>query len=424
VRHRRLDCILFFLVTAISLTPGRTALARDCPSLLSGRLFQIGDTLELGAEFRSFYFGAAVGEGLPISPGPDEADYPWDNNVFLGLRALLYWYPAEGLTIAVEDELRYRWPGWEASGVPGLDNRPVSLFIEYETNGITVTGGLQSFYFGTAAVLDQRFLGLSAQLEHEVFSIEVFGGVTMRHFMRNAAHSMWMSYMSDTNGWKYASQDLSENFAIGAIFSLRSVVRPFRLELLYLISEASLEQLRSQAVSLHFAGPIWRPYLSFVLEPLVVIDSDANVFPGVVAEVRARFGSEANLPTLSVGGASSFLHLQDDDPAARYNAVYENLSLGMIRRFNLHQGHVLYARAAWQIIDYVGLFAGYYANIDVAIDPTEGRVLDVNDELDVGVALQVNDLYRMNLAYVAMNLAGDHDTSHGVYVEARIIIGR
>ncbi len=412
--RRSAPLVLLGALVLVSLTTPRASWARDCPSLLPGHLFQIGDTLEIGAEFRAFYWGISVGEGLPTSPGPGGEEYPWENNVFLGLRTMLYWYPTDGLTIGLEDEIRYRWPGWDASAVPGLDHRPVQIFIEYETHGFQFTGGLQPFYFGTAAVLDQRFVGLAAQYEHQIFSIRAFGGMTMRHFMRNAANSMWMSYMSDTNGWKFTSQSLTENFAVGMIFSLRRIVRPYRLQLLYLYSHASYEHLRSHALSIHFAGPIWRPYISFVLEPLVLIDHESTVLPGLVAEVRARFGRESNRPTLAVGVASSFLHLADEDETQRFSAVYENLSLGMIRRFNLHQGHIIYARAKWSIIDHVGLFASYY----VALDD------EVSDELDAGVWLQVNDLYRMNLAYVGLNYAGDHDTSHGLYVEARIIIGR
>ncbi len=421
MRHTVPKTLLWVALTTLTLCHATEARARDCPSLLSGHLFAIGDTLELGAEFRAFYFGVSVGEGLPISPDPMlELDRPWENNVFLGLRTLLYWYPAEGLTIVVEDEIRYRWPGWEERAVPGLDHRPVSLFVEYETRGFLVSAGLQPFAFGTSAVLDQRFIGLAAQYEHEVFSIRLLGGMAMRHLMRNAAHSMWMSYMSDTNGWKFVSQNPAENFAAGMVFRLRRPVRPFRLELLYLYSHTVYKHLRSHAVSLHFAGPIWRPYLSFVLEPLVLIDHENHVLPGVVGLVRARFGRGADRPTLTVGGASSFLHHVPEadenlDDARRLAAVYENLSLGMVRRFNLRQGHIVFARADWQIIDYVGLFAGYYLNIPGG---------DLADELDVGVALEVNDLYRINLAYVGMDLAGGLDPSHAFYVEARIIIGR
>jgi hypothetical protein len=419
-RDRLVAGVAITLATLAFLAPS-PASARDCPSLLSGHLFQIGDTLELGAEFRAFYFGVSVGEGLPVSPDPMlELGWPWENNVFLGLRTLLYWYPAEGLTFVVEDEIRYRWPGWDGHAVPGLDHRPVSLFVEYETHDLTFTGGLHSFAFGTSAVLDQRFIGLSAQYEHDVFSIELLGGMTARHYMRNAAHSMWMSYMSDTNGWKFTSENLAENFAAGLIFSLRRVVRPYRLQLLYLYSHTSYEHLRSHAVSLHFAGPIWSPYLSFVLEAMVLIDHENHPLPGMVAELRARFGRSANIPSLSVGAASSFLHTipgVDDDPAdeRRLASVYENLSLGMIRRFNLRQGHIFYTRANWQIIEQVGLFAAYYLNING---------VGVADELDVGVSLQVNDLYRLSLAYVGMDVAGEPVSSHAIYAEARIIIGR
>ena len=40
--------------------------------------------------------------------------------------------------------------------------------------------------------------------------------MTGRHLMRNAANSMWMSFTSDTNGWKLLSEHLDENLALGA----------------------------------------------------------------------------------------------------------------------------------------------------------------------------------------------------------------
>jgi hypothetical protein len=96
-------------------------------------------------------------------------------------------------------------------------------------------------------------------------------------------------------------------------------------------------------------------------------------------------------------------------------SAFENLSYGLIRRFNLFQGHVVRARFAWQVLEYVRVFADYLVAF-----PHDG----LDDELDVGLWLQLNDLYRLNLAYVGLNLAGEPEASHAVYAEVRIVIGR
>jgi hypothetical protein len=428
--------LLYPLIASAALAcvaaPERAAWARDCPSTCSGYLFAIGDSLEMCADLRLFYLGIDVGQDLPTSRLDGARD--WQNNVFIGLRPLVFWYPADGLTIAIEHEARYRWPGWEENvvpgtdwGVEGLDERPTLFFIEYETHGVTMTGGLQPFSFGSSAVLDQRFMGLQVGYEHDVFNIAAFGGLTMRNLMRNATHSMWMSYQSDTNGWKFVSNDPSENWAVGMSFSLKNL-RPFRLQLLYLYSSPSYEHLESHGISLHFSGPIMRPYMSFSLEPVVMlmsqgqISGDLDAMPGLVAEVRARFGEGVSAPELLLGVATSFL----DDEEHHFASVFENLSWGMIRRFNLRQGDLIRTRFQWQIVEYVRVYADYILAIEH--DVSDGSVF-FEDELDAGLWVQWNDLYRLNLAYVGLNLAreptieGRAEASHGIYAEVRIVIG-
>lgn len=403
-----------FTFALVALFAPNRAEARDCPTTCSGYLWQIGDTLELGAEFRLFYFGAGVGEDMPTSRRDGERHF--EHNIFMAMRPLLYWYPVDGLTIAIEHEARFRWPGWQENAVPGtdfaiagFDHRPTVLFLEYETHGFAMTWGLQPFAFGSGAVLDQRFMGLALEYDHENFNVSAFGGLTMRNFMRNAAHSMWMSYTSATNGWKFTSNNPAENWGVGMTFSIKNV-RPFRLRFLYLYSNPSYDHLESHAYSLHFSGPLWRPYLSFVLEPVFLMHPEEQLLPGVVAEIRARFGRTATSPQLLVGGASSFLNDED----RHMSSVFENLSYGLIRRFNLFQGHIVRTRFSWQVIDYVRVYADY-----VVAFPHDG----LTDELDVGLWMQLNDLYRLNLAYVGINLAGEAQASHAIYAEARIVIG-
>ena len=204
---RPLGNLLPLLMLVLVWASPRLAEGRDCPNAAAGYPFLIGDSLELGAEFRAFYFGISVG-GLDGERRPGDMptaalDSDWgdgepaprhfENNVFLGLRPFLNWYATEHLTLAVENELRFRWPGWEERTVPGLDHRWVSLFLEYEGDGLTLTGGVQPFTFGTGAVLDQRFIGVRVEVDRPVYRMATFGGMTMRPLMRNAGNSMWMS---------------------------------------------------------------------------------------------------------------------------------------------------------------------------------------------------------------------------------------
>lgn len=419
------------LLIAFSL--GSTAEARDCPNTCSGYLFAVGDTLELGGELRAFYLGISVGgveRGVrrrgDMPTARLDGHRVFENNVFIGLRPLIYWYPVDSLTIAFEHEMRFRWPGWEENVVPGtdfavagLDHRPTTLFIEWESSGVTATGGLQPFSFGSSAVLDQRFMGARVEYSHRVFNIAAFGGMTMRNLMRNAGHSMWMSYISATNGWKFTSNDPTENWAVGLTFSLK-VVRPFRLQLLYLYSNPTAEHLESHALALHFAGSIVPRYLSFMLEPLFLarptgLDGDADYLPGVMAQLRARLGDHELSPGLTVGGASSFLH--DDDQERRFTSIFENLSWGTLQRFNLEQGHLFFTRIEWEPLEQLHLYTAYTLAFP---DGTSSLI----DELDAGAWVQVNDLYRLNLSYIGINLASLLEPSHAIYAELRIVIGQ
>jgi hypothetical protein len=392
---------------SVTLAPAPAA-ARDCPSLLQGHLFELGDTVELGFEIRAFYLGLSAGEGLPTSR-PD-GGRRWTDHVLTGLRTLVYWYPADGLTLGLEDEIRYRWPGWFDRAAPGLDHRPVQLFLAWESRGAEVVVGLQPFAFGTGAALDQRFVGASFGVRSRVIAFASFGGATMRHFMRNAANSMWMSTTSDTNGWKLLSQDLGENWVAGVTASLR-FLRPYRLEALYLFSRTGYEHLRSHVVAVHAAGPIVRGALSFVVEPLLMIDERGLALPALVAELRAVLGAGERAPTLLVAGATALRH--DDD--RRFDSPFENLSWGAIRRFNLFQGHLARLRFAWP------LHERFRAYVDWVV-AVPGRAIE--DELDAGVEVRVSDLYRLTLAYVGANLVDSALPSHAVYVEARVIVGR
>ncbi len=106
----KLHLVCPILVVSLIL-PGFVASARECPSKLPSHMFQVLDSLELGLEFRSFYFGAAVGDGLPSSD--EDPDRDFQNNLMLALKPAAAWFPVDGLTLSFEAEVRFAYPGWD-----------------------------------------------------------------------------------------------------------------------------------------------------------------------------------------------------------------------------------------------------------------------------------------------------------------------
>lgn len=386
------------------------ARARHCPSRLPGHLYELHEKFSLGAELRAFYFGVSVGEEMPTSLVNSERTF--ENNVFFGLKPRMEWYPTSGLNVVMEFELRYRWPGWETYAVPGLQMRPTEVIVEYEKKAFRLIGGFQSFTFGTTALLDQRFWGLMAQYKKRKFSLAIFGGATMRRFMRSANNCLWMSYLSVSTGWKTVSDDMG-NGIVGLTFNLKTL-KPFHFRALYLYSHPGIEKLRSHALSIHVRGPIVRPYLYFEAEALAFLDHNNYFMPGYVALLRGRFGRSRRAPSMSIGLAGTLRGTSD----RRMVPVYENLSWGLIRRYSVFHGNVGFIRAAWPAFKFLKLFSRYYMQ-SFAFSSE-----DFSDELDLGVNIKIGGLYDITLAYVGLNLAPGAKPSHAVYLEARIIFGK
>jgi hypothetical protein len=277
---------------------------------------------------------------------------------------------------------------------------------------------LQNISFGTAAILDQRFIGLLAGYKKAKYGIELFGGVTHRYMMKNAVNCLWMSYLSHTNGWKTAD-DSMKNAAAGIILSFRPIPH-YRLQLLYLISMPNVDELRSHAWSLYFAGPIIRRYFSFRLETIAFLDAKYHFMPAVILRLNGRLGKCSLAPAASIGLAASFRGSEQH----RINSIYENLSWGLIQRFNLFQGNIAFAQISWQALNLrkaklqATLFAHYYAqSLAFTTD-------NFSDELNVGLQIRFRKLYDLKLAYVGVNLAPSVKSTHFAYAELRIIFGQ
>ncbi|NOZ87902.1 MAG: hypothetical protein GXP49_16900 [Deltaproteobacteria bacterium] len=398
--------ILLFL-----LCPGE-AFSRNCPSRLPSHQYEATDWLSMGLELRSFYFGADVGDGLPSS-NIDRVDKAYQHNIMEGVRAGVSFFPLDDLTISLEGELRYRWPGWTGKRIKGLDLRLTQALIEYDADPIDLTGGVQILTFGSGAVLDQRFIALTGTYKTAWFNVTAFGGLTQRNMMKSAANCMWMRYMSDTNGWKFLSQRLFDNLVAGLTFSLK-ILRPHRIKLLYLFSRPSVYELGGHSLALSFSGPAVSRYLSYLVEPLALLDNGRRLIAGSVFEVRLRAGKGRHSLRFRVGAALAF----NASKKHRMDYVYENLSWGMIRRFNLHGGNIFAFRTAWPLADWAKPFAKYY------VQTWKYSSKSLQDELDLGVEFRLRELYSLVLAYTGMNLASpDLYASHGVYLEARVVFG-
>ncbi len=400
------------LALALALAPlwAAPADARTCCSKLATHLWEATDTLEIGAEPRAFYFGAHVGGGLPSSSA--SAGEVFEHNLFLGLRPLVNWFPLDKLSFTFEAGLRYKNPGWKENPIPGFSPRLLQALVAYDTSLVSITAGIQAQVFGNAAVLDQRFLGLNLDHKNDWVSLSLFGGLFARHLMRNAADCYWMRYASDTIGWKTVSSAPLQNRMAGVIVGVRKV-KPAQLKLLYLYVQPSVAYLESHVWSVSLTGPLWQPYIRFDFEVLAQLKEGGSFLPAAVALLTSRFGKTGKAPRLTVGAANSFGETEE----RRLAPVLENLSWGMVRRFTLFDGHIFTAQARWPLHEHIKPFADYFFQTpDSSFDHP-------NDELDLGAWVQINDRYRLRLAYVGMNLAGDFSPSHAFYAELRLIVG-
>jgi hypothetical protein len=408
-RSRR--CAFALVVALVALAPGRAG-ARDCPSCLQTRMWEPLDYLAVGAELRGFYVGGHVGGGLPNS---DPAK-PWNHDPAGALRLSVGLHPLAALSIIVEGEV----------SSAGNYGRPTEGYIEYAPERWAVRGGLQTLTFGSGALLDQHFLALDLKLKTRLLDAEVFGGVTNRFLEKSATNCMFIGYTAHTQLWRALPEGLDSAVA-GAVLST-SALDPFDLRAMYLFSwpGASLAQdertagplsstvrdLRSHGAALSFSGPIVGEYLTFTLEPMLLVNADRELLPAMLVELRSRPMRGMHL---RLGSAVSFR--QGD--GLGFSPVYENLSYAPLQRFNLHQGRLLAAEASYRINRFVQPFAGYAFRFQ---EPSAASP-DTGDELRAGVELRISELYRLGLSYVAVNLAGPHRTSHLGMAELRVVLG-
>lgn len=240
---RRCGTFLFVLM-AVSFSSSNRVLARECPSKLNAHNFDISNTLSMGAEIRLFYLGMDVGENLPIS-----GITTFDNNYFGGLRISMTYFPVSDLSIILDGELRYKNPGWVAN--EGFSPRPRQGYVAYDAEHFYTKGGLQILQFGTGAVLDERFIGgFEGGYNNRYFEFSLMLGLAHNLLLRSTSNCLWVRYTSQTEGWKTISSDL-KNYVLGIRGGLK-ILRPHQLQILYLYSHPSFENLRSNAISLYF----------------------------------------------------------------------------------------------------------------------------------------------------------------------------
>ncbi len=400
-------CATLTLVAALLLsTPVQ---ARDCPSKLPAHLWEVTDSLSIGAEVRAFYVGMDVGDDLPISA---KSAGSWDNAFMAGLRTSLLWTPFEDWSLTWEGEARYKRPGWSNSAVRGLDGRLWQLYVGFDHAPWEVSAGLQIMNFGMSSMLDQRFVALRADFKADLFSVGAFGGVTMEQMTRNSTNCLWVRYTSATTGWRVLSHDL-DNLVAGATFTWKGF-RPWRFQSMYLWSRPALEAQRSHALVAWFGGPLIPRYVTLDLEPAVVITADEKVMGSLVGEVRVTLPQVLDsAPVLRLAAGSAFGYSQEQ----RFMPVYENLSWGYLKRYSLYEGHLFQARLDWDATEWLRPSARYVAQtFDFSSQLT-------SDEMDAGIELNLHEVYWLVLSYVGLNLVGPNAPSHGFYAELRVVFG-
>lgn len=390
------------------------AVARECPSKLNAHNFDITDNLSLGAEIRMFYLGMDVGENLPIS-GVEK----FDNNYFGGLRLSMTYYPLSELSVIVEGELRYKNPGWTENN--GFSGRPWQGYVGYDSEHLYANAGLQIFQFGTAALLDERFIGIEGGYKDKDFEISLLWGVTHNWLLRSTSNCLWIKYTSQTEGWKTISSDF-RNYILGLKGGLK-VFRPHQIQIIYLYSHPTFEELQSNAFSLYAKGPVIRKRLSYVIEPVFIVPAKiynrgseikSNVF-GIVSELRLHLPVFEREPLLTLGTAT----VLNDVEEKAINPVYENLSWGFLKRYSLRQGHIGEIKFSWEILPFLKPFANYY------LQSTDYTAQKSSDELDAGLMFEfMKGLISLNTSFVALNMSGPYSPSYGAYIELRTIIGK
>jgi hypothetical protein len=368
---------------------------------------EITDTFTFGAELRTFYVGLKVGEGLPYSGDKDQ-----DHLFMAGLRLALNWYPLEELSVHVQGEGRYKYPGWDSEPIPGFRVRPWVGYVSWTPEPVDLRAGLMVKDFGTGALLDQRVLGLDTAWHVGPVDIGVFGGVTTEEFQRSGTNCLWIHHTSMTAGWRTLSHGLN-NVMAGTTVTLTTLQRG-HLSFLYLLAWPEWEHLRSHSLAMSLTAPLIRRILNVNVEPMVLVNHDQQVFPALLAVFRFRLDLWGKESILRLGMASSLLHEED----RRMTPVFESLSWGFLKRYSLYEGHLGMIRFHWPVTRQVQPFVHYH----LATSDFTGS--GTTDELDAGVEVHVGDWLRMVCSYAGLHLAGRDQASHGLYFEARIVAGQ
>jgi hypothetical protein len=381
--------------------------ARDCPSRLRPNQWEPRDLFSIGLELRGFYIGADVGGGLPRSRTAEG----WVNDPAGGLRLLAGLYPLDGLSITGEFDLTVARDVLAEGDELKVRPRVTEALVDYDTERWGVGAGVQTLTLGSGAMLDQRFLALDLRLKTRIATLDLFGGTTNQHLMKSATNCIFVSYTAHTQGWRTIGEGILDSYMAGAILSFKTL-QPFTFQLMYLFAWPDVERLRGHGGALALSGPIISQRLSMSIETMWLVDDASVIQPAVLAELRSRpFGGLR----LRLGAATSF----GGKAADRFKPVFENLSWGILQRFNLYQGRLAMGRAAYAVNRYFKPFAGYYLRfLEASLDSE-----NTGDELDVGVDFRISDLYTLRAAYIGTNYIGPHQTSHMCYVELRLILG-
>jgi len=401
--------VVFTSVVVSFLLIGGSLSARECPSKLNAHNFDITDTLSLGAEIRMFYLGVDVGENLPVS-----GVVTFDNNYFGGAKLSLTYYPVSELSVVIEGEVRYKNPGWVTN--EGFSGRPWQAFLGYDSDTLFANAGLQIFQFGTAALLDERFIGLETGYKNKDFDISLFWGITHNWLLRSTSNCLWVRYTSQTEGWKTISSDL-RNYVLGAKYGLK-IFKPHQLQLMIMYSHPTFRELQNFSGSIFVKGPIIKKRLSYIIEPLMISSHPEDRYYyvyGIVSELRYHIPVFEREPILTLGTAT----ILNDVPERAINPVYENLSWGFLKRYSLHQGHIGEIKLLWEATNNIHPYANYF------LQSKDYTSKNASDELDAGLIFEfMKGLITLNTSFVALNMAGPYIPSYGAYIELRTIIGK
>jgi hypothetical protein len=401
-----------------------SAAGRECRSSLLSHLWELGDHLGVGAEYRLQYLGTELGEGF-LRSGTDQAER-WGGEAFFGgMKILAALYPTADLSLILE----VQGPG------PWLSQ----AFAELARGDLTLTGGVQSIRFGSGALLDQRFAALDVRLRLGRASVEAFAGTTSSDLMRSCRSCLLAETLAHTQGWKVVGPGHMESMAAGVLACLGGGAGATgRLGGMLLLSWPDLEELRSLAAALMLRAPRLLGRLWIELEPMVLANARQELLPAGLMLLRSRPVEELDLTlgmalALRRGGGPPWPPgtFEGDgwaDPtevaaavrAHRFAPVYENLSWGMIQRFGLFQGRLLMGRASYQGL---GRIFDPFVTYVVRFQEPSLASANTGDELDAGIELNLKDLYKLQVAYVAANLAGPHRASHMCFVELRVVLG-